>query len=173
MEMPRQEENIVLESKKHDQSLHRRWQENIIIYKDEHIVVGFNNRTVVDEINKPQWVTENPAIFYFDQRYWFNIVLILTDQPFYYCNLSSPFYYNKGVLQYIDYDLDVIVQLDGSYKIVDQEEYHENCRYYHYPQEVQYHIATHLDLLLKWIDQENGFFKKEVREFYYKLYEQY
>lgn len=173
MEMPIIGEKIVLDSIKHDQSLHRRWLENIVLYKDEHIVVGFNHHTIVHEPNKLEWRTEYPAIFYFDRRYWFNIVLILSNQPFYYCNLSSPFYFEEGILQYIDYDLDVIVQLDGNYKIVDEKEYKENCHYYHYPQEVQYHIETHLEVLLKWIEQGNNFFRKEVRDFYYHLYEQY
>jgi len=173
MKMPSIGEKIVLNSRKHDHSLHRRWLDNIVIYKDEDIVVGFNHHTIVHEPNKSEWITEHPAIFYFDRRYWFNIILIIADQPFYYCNLSSPFYFNEGMLQYIDYDVDVIVQLDGSYKIVDQEEYTKNCRFYHYPQEVQYQIKTHLEVLLKWIEQGDGFFKKEVRNFYYKLYDQY
>lgn len=164
---------IVLESRKHDHSLHRRWQENVILDQDEHTVVGFNDSTIVQEHNKPLWLTKYPAIFYFDKRYWFNIVLILTNQPFYYCNLSSPFYYNRGMIQYIDYDLDVIVQLNGDYKIVDEEEYKENCLFYGYPKQVQDKISVHLNILIDWIQNNKKFFKQEKREIYYELYEQY
>lgn len=164
---------IVLESRKHDQSLHRRWQENIIIYQDQHTIVGFNDQTTVHEDNKPDWTTTYPAIFYLDERYWFNIVLILTHQPFYYCNLSSPFDYRHGVIQYIDYDLDVIVGLDGEYRIVDEQEYEKNCIYYGYTEKIQDNISAHLDILVDWIQTEQYFFHEEERKFYYELYEQY
>src|SRR5690625_6334691 len=81
---------FAIESRKYDQSLHRRWEENTVLYQNEFFIVGFNDRTNVTEQNKPIWQTTEPAIFYFDRRYWFNIIFILTEAAFYYCNLSSP-----------------------------------------------------------------------------------
>lgn len=170
MKMPNVDTEITIESIKHDQSLHRRWQVNTVLYRGDHFIVGYNDGTLVQEKDKPLWRTNQPAIFYFDYRYWFNIVYLLTKQPFYYCNLSSPFTYDKGVLQYIDYDLDVIVQTNGSYKIVDKGEYTYNSRHYQYPQSVKENISTHLDILLDWVKKHQGPFHSERRSFYYKLY---
>jgi len=161
---------FAIESRKYDQSLHRRWDENTVLYQNEFFIVGFNDRTNVTEQNKPIWQTTEPAIFYFDRRYWFNIIFILTEEPFYYCNLSSPFLYLQGVLQYIDYDLDVLVYPDGTYQLLDQDEYKENCRLYDYPLDVQNNISKHLNLLLQWIEAEAGPFNKEGMNTYLSLY---
>lgn len=170
MTLPSIHDVIVLESLKHDGSLHRRWETNTILYQDTNIIVGYNDQTSVTEPKKGVWHTDVPAIFYFDQRYWFNVVFILDEQPFYYCNLSSPFTFKNGVLQYIDYDLDVVVQLDGSCKIVDEMEYEVNKRYYHYPINVQQHIPQQLAILLEWIYMEKGPFNKAQRHHFYELY---
>lgn len=170
MTSPHIHEVIVLESVKHDGSLHRRWEKNTIIYLDDNVIVGYNDRTPVKEPNKQPWHTDVPAIFYFDKRYWFNVVFILEEQPFYYCNLSSPFTYSNGTLQYVDYDLDVIVKSDGTYKVVDEVDYELNKQYFHYPIYVHQHISEHLAILLDWIQTKKGPFNKEQFHHYYELY---
>ncbi len=170
MEVPIVGTCIMIESIKHDGALHRRWMENVVLYQDDDVVVGYNNRTIVKEPNQSIWQTNEPAIFYFDRRYWFNIVLILTDQPFFYCNLSTPFTFEAGVLQYIDYDLDVIVQTDGSYQVVDEDEYKKNGDLYQYPPSVRQSISEHLDVLIKWITANKGPFDPENMQYFYTLY---
>lgn|SRR5690625_1306720 len=172
MKIPSVDTIIAIQSVKHDGDLHRRWEENIILYQDDNLVVGFNDRTNVKERMKPTWRTNEPAIFYFDRRYWFNIIYLLTDQPFYYCNLSSPFTYDQGILQYIDYDLDVIVGTDGSYEIVDQKEYAENGQFYQYPPSVRQAISTHLGILIEWITTNKGPFNQENMNCFYTLYKE-
>src|SRR5690625_5899004 len=72
--IPEVNTSIKLESMKHDQSLHRRWEDNTILFANKHIIIGANNQTRVDEGKGDVWRTKNPAIFYFDNRQWFNII---------------------------------------------------------------------------------------------------
>ena len=42
---------------------------------------------------------------------------------FYYCNIASPYIIDDGLIKYIDYDLDLRVFPDGSFKVLDRNEY--------------------------------------------------
>jgi uncharacterized protein len=44
----------------------------------------------------------------------------------YYCNIASPFIMEQKTIKYIDYDLDIKVFADGSYKILDLKEFNRN-----------------------------------------------
>lgn len=175
MEMPVDHSTFAIVSVKHDGSFHRSWEENTILYQDQVKVIGYNHKTLVKEAGSTPWHTKEPAIFYFDRRYWFNIIFLWTDVPFYYCNMSSPCTYNResGVLQYVDYDIDVLVQQDGTYEIVDEKEYEENCQYYAYPSNVQQQITKQLDELIKWITTRQGPFQHDVMQQYIELYKQH
>lgn len=140
-------------SKKHDNSLHRSWEENIILFNDHNILVGGNDRTIVLENDGKKWRTKEPALFYFSKIHWFNIILLFQENTyFYYCNLSSPFEWHNNELHYIDYDIDVIVQADYSFEVKDEMEYEENCLKYHYPESIQKQIMNGKNELITMIE---------------------
>lgn len=168
MEIPSIGSVIHINSLKHDQTLHRRWEENIVLYSDQQRIIGGNNKTIVEEAGGNRWRTKEPAIFYFDRRYWFNIIFILgKDESFYYCNISSPYTYKNRTIQYIDYDIDIIVSLDWSYKILDQEEYETNNEKYTYPITVQQAIETDLIVLQNWIQHHHDPFNESFIHYWY------
>lgn len=171
MTTPKIGSTIEILSLKHNHKMHRRWLKNFVMYSDDHLVIGGNDRTVVEESNKTTWRTTEPAIFYFDKRYWFNIVIVIKETDYYYyCNLSTPFTYKKAILQYIDYDIDVIVQSDLTYTIVDQKEFKENKNRYDYPLSIQYTIQHHLFILQEWINHQKDPFNKEFFDRWYHTF---
>src|SRR5690625_3534530 len=102
MEIPKVGSYLEIISLKHNRKLHRSWKENIVLYSDENIVIGANDQTVVEESKGQRWKTTEPGIFYFDRRFWFNIVIIIQEEDYYYyCNLSSPFMNKIKNIQYI------------------------------------------------------------------------
>ena len=152
MDNPQIGSTIAITSLKHDLKLHRRWKENIVLFADDHVIIGGNDQTIVEEANRGVWRTTEPAIFYFDRRFWFNIILLKSENNFYYyCNLSSPFTYKDKTLNYIDYDIDVIVQSDFSYQIIDQDEFEENRVKYNYPKHISRSIMKGTAELEDWI----------------------
>jgi len=151
-----------LESLKHDKSLHRRWETNEVLYIDEQVLIGTNHQTNVHEANKKEWRTDERSIFYLDKNYWFNIIILFNGSDhYYYCNLCSPFQYESGKVQYIDYDIDLIVQADGSYKVVDQDEFTQNSKEYHYPQAVIDQLRADQIILEDWIKERKGPFARD------------
>ncbi|MGZ8842699.1 MAG: DUF402 domain-containing protein [Pyrinomonadaceae bacterium] len=55
----------------------------------------------------------------------------------FYCNVNMPPKLEGGTLVYVDLDIDVLVQPDLSYEILDLEEFADHARILQYPQEVQ------------------------------------
>ena len=73
---------------KHDGSLHRKWDEAVLLDKfDDYMVFGNNKCTVIDADGKV-WKTREPAVMFFYKNRWFNIIGQLKDYGIYfYCNI--------------------------------------------------------------------------------------
>ncbi len=70
----------------------------------------------------------------------------------YYCNVNVPPTFADGVLSYIDLDLDILVEPDFSYRIVDTEEFEQNVAAQIYSAEVQVYARKALDELVSLIE---------------------
>jgi protein associated with RNAse G/E len=69
---------------------------------------------------------------------WYNVFQFLeTDGStrLYYCNINMPPTLAGGVLSYIDLDIDVLVQPDWSYEVLDKDEFEQNAEAFGYPPE--------------------------------------
>jgi len=115
---------IVVQSYKHDESLHRIWQEATVLEDTDEYIIVANKKTKVVEANGRFWHTKEPSVTYFYKHRWFNVIgIIKEDGVSYYCNISSPIFSDEEALKYIDYDLDIKVLPDYSYHLLDQNEY--------------------------------------------------
>lgn len=149
-----------IKSYKHDGTLHRKWLENVVLHCTEHVLIGVNDGTMVVEANNKQWQTKERALFYFHKQFWFNVVYIMDDKnPYYYCNISSPFTYRNNVLSYIDYDLDVIIDKNFSYQLLDEEEFELNKQLMDYSETVQRKIKENTMALKRWVENREGPFQ--------------
>ncbi|RUN24505.1 hypothetical protein AZ891_10595, partial [Staphylococcus epidermidis] len=125
--IPKEGENIKIQSYKHDGNIHRVWSETTILKGTEHVIIGGNDHTLVTESDGRTWITREPAIVYFHSEYWFNVICMFReDGIYYYCNLSSPFACDEEALKYIDYDLDIKVYPNGKYHLLDEDEYEQH-----------------------------------------------
>ena len=55
----------------------------------------------------------------------------------FYCNINMPPQFDGEVLSYIDLDIDVLVEPDWSFRILDIDDFESNARLYDYPVEIQ------------------------------------
>lgn len=69
----------------------------------------------------------------------------------FYCNVNLPPKFDGNTLSYVDLDIDVLVQPDFSYQILDLEDFEENASRYSYPVEVRINAHRAVDDLLKLI----------------------
>ncbi len=161
-----------IHSYKHDGSIHRSWDEAVLLeINDEYLVFG-NNRTLVQESDGRTWKTKEPAVLFFYKDRWFNVIgQKKADGIYYYCNIASPYIIEDNTIKYIDYDLDLRVFKDGTYKVLDKSEYKFHKEKMNYSDEIDKIIKSELNELIIMVKDKNGAFNREKIVKYYEKYE--
>lgn len=158
-------------AKKHDGTFHRSWESNFILSQTANELIGINEKAKVTESDGKTWRTEEPALFYLMKDTWFNIVHINdSNRPYYYCNLSSPFVLENNTVEYIDYEIDVYAYHDGTYRVVDKEEFSINKAKYAYDKELTAKLEDAFSNLLNMIKSQTGIFDKTKLDNYYNQF---
>lgn len=165
-------DKLQIQCYKHDGKIHRAWDEAILLdVKKDYMVFG-NNRTTVTEAQGNTWKTKEPAIMYFFKNYWFNVIVQLKKEGItYYCNIATPYIIEEGTIKYIDYDLDLRIFPNGSYKILDRMEYKYHKRIMNYSKDLDKVVNSALDELIKLY--KSGEFHVFDQKENLKYYEQY
>lgn len=70
----------------------------------------------------------------------------------FYCNINQPPSFDRGVLSYIDLDIDVLVAPAFTYRVLDIDDFEENAKRYAYPDEVQANARQALADLISLIE---------------------
>jgi uncharacterized protein len=163
--------NVSIHSYKHNKILHRIWKKSLVLYQDQHVLITGNNRTKVIEADGRSWHTKEPAICYFYNDLWFNIIgMLKKDGIYFYCNLSSPYLFDGEAIKYIDYDLDIKVYPDGSYILLDEKEYLSHLDMMCYSDEIQAIISEQMKILIQKIENKEKPFCLSDIEYFYGLY---
>ena len=168
---PQINETIPVHGYKHNGKIHRVWEKVKIMDITENLIITASNKTLVIESDGRMWKTTEPAISYFYNNYWFNVIAIIrSDGIHFYCNLSSPYVYNEGAIKYIDYDLDVKVFPNYSYRIIDEYEFMKHKHEMNYPPEIQKIIRKQTKILINMINKKEGPFKPGFASYWYDNY---
>lgn len=166
-------ENFIIHSYKHDGSIHRAWDEAVLLEQtDEYLVFG-NEKTKVTESNGRTWKTKEPAVLYFFKNQWFNVIgQCKKDGIYYYCNIASPFVIEGKTIKYIDYDLDLRVFPDGSFKVLDKGEYNYHKNKMKYPDDLDVILKEELSYLIEKCKAKVFPFERNQIEIFHKLYDE-
>ncbi len=165
-----------IKSFKHDGHLHRVWLENWRVpesrllreHAEEGMLVFINSQTRIRESDGKEWTSRIPGVSFFVPDKWYNIVALLEEQGVrYYCNIASPPLMYDNTLTYIDYDLDVIKLPNGSWQVVDEEEYQRHKKLYHYSAAVEQKVQSGLEELLARVQDGGAPFQDEAVRTYY------
>lgn len=150
-------QSLVVQSYKHDERLHRIWAKATVIdYSQDQIILA-NKRTKVIEANGRFWYTKEPSVTWFFKDHWFNVIGIIRPSGiFYYCNLASPYVIDEEALKYVDYDLDIKVNKNMSFKVLDRKEYRRNVQSMKYPKQLQDFLESEKERLKEWIETRQG-----------------
>lgn len=142
-------DKLQIQCYKHNEKVHRSWDEAVVLdVKEDYIVCG-NDRTLVTEAEGNTWRTKEPAIMYFFKNKWYNIIVQLkTEGITYYCNIASPYIIEENTIKYIDYDLDLRIFPSGSFKILDKGEYNYHKKKMKYSKELDLIIRGSLSELI-------------------------
>lgn len=156
---------------KHNGMIYKTWDKAIVLdIKKDFIVLG-NDKVLVTKKDGRSWHTKEPAIMFFYKNRWFNIIAQLKRNGlFYYCNIASPYVIDNGVIKYIDYDLDLRVFPNGSFKILDRMEYKYHKKQMHYSNRLDFILKYELGNLIDMVRTREMPFNKETINTYYQKY---
>ena len=171
MKNPKAGELVKIQSYKHNGSIHRVWEETMVLKSTSSMLIGANDRVLVTESDGRTWHTREPAIAFFTANYWFNVICMLrNDGIHYYSNISSPYVFDEGAVKYIDYDLDIKVFPDMTYKILDEDEFIEHKQLMNYPVVLERILYKQLNVLERWVLQRKGPFAPDFAERWYEQF---
>ena len=165
-------EKLIIHSYKHDGSIHRAWDEAVLIEETDDYIVFGNEKTKVIESDGRTWKTKEPAILFFYKKNWYNIIgQCKKDGIYYYCNIASPFIIENNTIKYIDYDLDLRVFPDGSFKVLDRGEYNYHKSKMKYPEDIDLILKNELSLLIDKVRERQIPFRENLIKEYHQMYE--
>lgn len=165
---------LKIHSYKHDGTIYRSWGEAVVLdINDQYMVVG-NNKTLVMELDGRTWKTKEPAVIYFYKNNWYNVICQLKATGiYYYCNIATPYTIEDNTIKYIDYDLDLRIFPDGSYKILDKAEYDFHKKKMNYPKEVDLIVKRELSNLINMYERRGDLFNTFTAQYYYSIYKEH
>ncbi len=70
----------------------------------------------------------------------------------FYCNINVPPQFDGEVLSYIDLDIDVLVQPNFAYQVLDLEDFERHAQLYHYPEDIKANTHRALNDLINLIE---------------------
>jgi protein associated with RNAse G/E len=149
---------IEIRSYKFDGRLHRSWPAELLGQEGPLIVLDatFPEEVVHDLLGTIPSGTRSLEYYWLDR--WYNVFRFA--QPNgelrnYYCNVNVPPTLAGGVLSYVDLDLDILVDPDLSYRILDVADFEKNIAVYGYPEEVQANAQQALRELVQLIETKS------------------
>jgi len=137
--MAQQQSNqITLRVLKYDATEYRRWTARIARVTKSLIVLDAEFESDVQHalLGAIARGTRTEEYYWFDR--WYNVFRFLNDDGttrLFYCNINMPPSLKGNELIYIDLDIDILVQPDFNYQILDLEEFEANAKRYGYSEE--------------------------------------
>lgn len=161
----------VIHGYKHDSKIHRSWDEAVLLEIHDNYLVFGNEKTKVTESDGRTWRTKEPAVLYFFYKQWFNVIgQYKKNGIYYYCNIASPFIIEENTIKYIDYDLDLRVFPDGSFKVLDRGEYKYHKSIMNYSEQIDTILKSELTRLINIVRKKELVFEPGTVEHYYEKY---
>lgn len=162
-------DRITVRVLKYDGAEYRRWnarlaqREGALIVLDAEFEYDVQHQLLGDI----QRGTRTIEYYWLDR--WYNVFEFLDEAGqtrVFYCNINTPPAFTNGTLSYIDLDIDVLVQRDLSYQVLDLEEFQTNALRFAYSGEVKSSASAAVDELISMVDSRqfpfNGSWLKSV-----------
>ena len=164
-------DKLKIECFKHNGFLDQTSEEATVVFVSEEMLVVANDRTKLIEHNGESHCTGEPAVLFFYKHKWFNIIGQLKKNGlFYYCNIATPYIIDGRTIKYIDYDLDLRVFPDGSFRVLDCNEYKYHRHLMKYGKDLNSIIEDSLSELIE-LKKNNSYpFQKEIVEKFYQKF---
>ena len=166
-------DKLIVHCYKHNGKIDRISGEAIVLDITDDYIVCANNKVKLTENDGSTHRTKEIAILFFYKKEWFNILAQLKKYGlFYYCNIASPYIIDGNIIKYIDYDLDLRIFPDGTFKVLDKNEYKYHKMTMKYSEEIDTIVQDSLNRLIKMKENGDFPFKADTVEKYCEMYKE-
>ena len=125
---------------KYDGREYRHWNANLVSSDGSLIVLAGEFEVEVEHSQMGRIPLGTRTVEYYWLGRWYNVFRFLGDAGetrLWYCNVNMAPVVEDSLITYVDLDIDVLVQADFSYQILDLDEFEHHARTLSYPEEVQ------------------------------------
>ena len=155
-------DKLTIHCYKHNGKIDRISGEAIVLEDNDDYLVCANNKVKLTENDGRSHRTKEIAILFFYKKNWYNILAQLKKYGlFYYCNIASPYVIDGNIIKYIDYDLDLRIFPDGTFKVLDKNEYRYHKITMRYSDDIDLIVQNSLNELIKLKENNEIPFKKK------------
>jgi protein associated with RNAse G/E len=149
---------ILVRTYKYDGTEHRSWQARVIENDFPLVVLDAAFAEDIEHVllGKIAAGTISTEYYWFDR--WYNVFRFSdSDRRLnsFYCNINLPPTFDGEVLKYVDLDIDVLVQPDFSYQVLDLDDFNTNAILYSYPIEIRDNAHRALEELLELVKKRS------------------
>lgn len=146
---------ITVRAHKYDGSEHRSWNAKVLRQEGSLLVLDamFDKEIKHDLLGTIASGTKSIEYYWLDR--WYNIFRFAEptgELRSYYCNVNVPPAFDGQVLSYVDLDLDILVEPDLSYRVVDFDDFERNADRFGYSEDVQTKARQGLERLVELIE---------------------
>ena len=133
--------SVIVRTYKYDGLLHRSWHAELMRQEGTLILLDarFADEVSHDLLGTIAIGTHSLEYYWLDR--WYNVFRF---SNLFYCNVNQPPAFDGAVLTYVDLDIDVLVERDFSYRVLDLEDFEAN----EYPADVQHNARQALTELI-------------------------
>jgi hypothetical protein len=133
-------EPIIVRVLRYNGAEYRRWNARVRSNDDTLIVLEaeFEIEVRHDSLGTIPKGTRTIEYYWLDR--WYNLFQFLKEDGstrVWYCNINTPPEIKANELNYVDLDIDILVQPDLSYQVLDLAEFEANAKLYGYSEEVR------------------------------------
>jgi protein associated with RNAse G/E len=146
---------ITVRAYKHDGSPHRSWPARVLRQDGSLLVLDAEFAEEVQHELLGTIASGTLSVEYYWLDRWYNIFRFshpTGELRNFYCNVNVPPSFDGQVLSYVDLDIDIVVNTDFSYQLLDLEEFDQNADRYEYSPETRAAVARAVQELIKLIE---------------------
>ena len=125
---------------KYDGTEYRRWKASLAQQEDSLLVLDAEFEFDVQHQLLGEIKRGTRTIEYYWLDRWYNIFRFLDEDgatQLFYCNVNMPPAYAHSILSYVDLDIDVLVQPDLSYQVLDLDEFEKHSELFGYDEKTR------------------------------------
>ena len=148
-------DQITVRAFKYGGAEHRSWRARVAQQQGSLLILDaeFEIEVTHESLGTIPRGTRTVEYYWFDR--WYNVFKFLHDDGdtrMYYCNINMPPALANGRLSYLDLDIDVLVQPDLSYQVLDLEEFEVNAIRFSYSSGVKSSARAAVDEVISMIE---------------------